>query len=274
MIEERPKLRFLPIEQLELWEEANVRKSGGLTNIEDLANNIAEIGLRVPLLVKDRKNGKYLVFSGQRRLTACKIAGLKFVPCFIFENVTLKEAQILSLSENLYRQPMNDDDISDAAFNLLQILHDRKKVALALGVSENKIKKYLGYRHIPDPIKEIVREKKITPQQAIDIYTKFPEERKAVNVAKELSLIKSKSPKAKFYHAIKTSSPLDNMQTIHHRAEKLGRMQKFEILLPDVKAKLLEKIAYKRQTTVVDILTQIIEQWTDDYERGWRSVDQ
>ena len=45
-------------------------------------------------------------------------------------------------------------------------------------------------------------------------------------------------------------------------------MQKFEILLPDVKSKLLEKIAYKRKVTVEDIILQIIEQWTDEYERG------
>jgi len=269
LLEERPKLCYLPINQLELWVDANVRKSGGLTNIEDLANNIAKNGLRVPLLTKQRSDKEFKVFSGQRRLTACRIASIKFVPCFIFENITLREAQILSLSENLYRQPMNDDDLSDAATNLLKQLKDVKKVSDALGVSINKVKKYLGYKNVPEPIKEIVRKyKHFTPQKAIDVYSKFPDEKRAIKIAKDMASIKDRSKQAKFYHVVKTSSPTDDVSILRKRAEKLGRMQKFEILLPDIKSKLLEKIAYKRKVTVEDIILQIIEQWTDEYERG------
>jgi len=268
LLEERPKLRYIKIDQLELWEEANVRKKSVLSNIEDLAHNIAKVGIRVPLLVRDKKNGKYGVFSGQRRLIATKMAKLEFVPCFIFESISKREAQILSLSENVYRQQMTPDDLSDAAFHLFQQLKDRKKVGIALGVSENTVKKYLGYRNVSEKIKEIVSTGKITPQQAIDISSKFPDESRAVKVAKELSLIKARGKKAKYYHAVKTASPMDDAKTIHRRAEKLGKIQKFEIILPDSHSKLLEKIAYQRKITIEDILIQIIEQWTDEYEKG------
>lgn len=274
MLEERPKLRYLKPDWLELWTDANVRKSGGLTNIEDLANNIAKNGLRVPLLVKKIDERYFKVFVGQRRLTACRMIKLEYVPCFIFEKITLREAQILSLSENLYRQPMNDDDLADASHELLLQMKDREKVAKALGVSVGKVKKYLGYKHVPESIKEVVRSRKyFTPQQAIDIYTKFPDETKATKIAKEMASITSRTKRAKYYHAVKTSSPSDDVGKVRKRAEKLGRMMKYEILLPDVKSKLLEKIAYKREVTIIDVILQIIEQWTDEYERGMHRLE-
>lgn len=267
MLEERPKLRYIKIDELELWEQANVRKKQALVNIDDLAQNIKKVGIRVPLLVRDKKDGMYGVFSGQRRLIASRMAELGYVPCFVFETISLREAQILSLSENIYRQQMSPDDISDAAYSLFQQLKDRTKVAKALGVHENTVKKYLGYRNVPEPIKDIVSIGKITAQQAIDISSKFPDDR-ALKVAKELSSIKARDKKAKYYHAVKTSTPNDDLHEIKKRAEKLGKIQRFEIFLPDSKSVMLEKIAYQRKIAVEDILMQIIEQWTDEYEKG------
>lgn len=273
MIEEKPSFKYVPIEKLKLWEEGNVRKVEILTNIEELASNIAKIGLRLPLLVKKFSEEKYGVFSGQRRLKACEMAGIKYVPCLVFETISAQQARLISLSENLYRQPMNDDDISNATYDLLQKLKTREKVAIALGQSVNKVKKYLGYKRLPEELKDVVREKKITPQQAIDIFSKFPEEKKAVTVAKELGSIKTRGKKAKLYHAIKTSATTDDLSTIRKSAEKLEKTIVYEIILPDFKAKLLEKIALQRKVTVEDILQQIIDQWTDRYERGLQGYD-
>ena len=273
MIDQKPKLQYLQREKLRLWEEGNARKHEVLTNIEELANNISKIGIRVPLLVKKKSETEYLVFSGQRRLTACNMAKIPYIPCVVFETINAHEARILSLSENLYRHAMSEDDISDAALELLNRLKDRESVARALGMSVSTIKKYLGYRHVPESLKELVRKKKLTPQQAIDIFSKFPNEKSANAVASEMASIKTKNKKAKFYQAMKTSSSSDDVSIIRKRAEKLSEMQVYEIILPDTKSKLLEKIALVRKVNVEDILLQIIEQWTDEYERGVHQLD-
>jgi len=54
VVEDKPELRDIPVDQLKLWEEANVRKSEVLLNIEDLAGNIKKYGVKVPLLVKEK----------------------------------------------------------------------------------------------------------------------------------------------------------------------------------------------------------------------------
>ena len=80
------QLKLIALEKLELWEEANVRKSNALENIHDLANNIKQNELRVPLLVKEKEHNKlYHVFSGQRRLEACRMINYSPVPCFVFK---------------------------------------------------------------------------------------------------------------------------------------------------------------------------------------------
>ena len=130
---------------MELWSDANVRKSEVLTNIEDLAGNIRKNGLRVPLLAKQR-DGRYLVFNGQRRMLACKDAKIKKVPCFVFDDIKLADAQVLSLSENLYREAMTKADKSSAAKTLFEKFKDLRRVALALGVKESTVRSYSDAR--------------------------------------------------------------------------------------------------------------------------------
>jgi ParB/RepB/Spo0J family partition protein len=270
LIDDRPKLKWLSIDQLELWEEANVRKSGSLVNIEDLARNIQQNGLRVPLLAKEHTPNKlYLVFSGQRRLTACKMAGKIEVPVFVWEKISLNNARILSLSENLYREAMAIDDISDAADALYQKFDNNlDRVSIALGVKPSTVKRYLGYKAVYDELKELVRQKKITAQQAIDIYTKFPEKKRELEIAKELGAIKERNKKTKFHSAVKQSNPSDDIKKIRERADKLIHMKIYKILLPDANYKTIEKIALVRKVSAQDILIDIIEQWTTEYDRG------
>lgn len=270
-MEDRPKLRWLKLDWLKLWEEANVRKSGTLVNIQDLALNIKKNGLRAPLLVKEAERDKeYWVFSGQRRLQACDMIKLESVPCLVFEKISLTDAQILSLSENMYREAMNIDDISDATDVLYKKFGDIAKVALSLGVTESKVKSYLDYKAVPDEIKKFVGKGKgtITPKQAKDIYVKFPDIKRAVAVAKELASINSRKKKISFHAAIREATPDDTISELHKKTDKLSHLKKYELLLPDTKSKTIEKIAYAKKITELDLITDIVEQWIDGYERG------
>ena len=44
--------------------------------MQELANNIREQGLILPLLVRPKENGKFELISGHRRKRACEIAGI------------------------------------------------------------------------------------------------------------------------------------------------------------------------------------------------------
>lgn len=73
-------------------------------NVEDssfvkLLNSIRKIGIIEPIAVRE-KNGKHEIISGQRRVLAAEILGMRSIPAIILE-VNNDEAIILTADSNL-----------------------------------------------------------------------------------------------------------------------------------------------------------------------------
>lgn len=64
-----------------------------------LLNSIRKVGIIEPVAVRE-KNGKYEIISGQRRVRAAEILGMKSVPAIAYE-VNDDEAIILTADSNL-----------------------------------------------------------------------------------------------------------------------------------------------------------------------------
>ena len=54
-------------------------------SLEELAASIRTLGLIQPITVRKSANGKYQIISGERRLRACRIAGMDLIPAYIRE---------------------------------------------------------------------------------------------------------------------------------------------------------------------------------------------
>ena len=273
MSKDVPELYDIPIEQLEVWEEANVRKMDVLLHIEDLAGNIKKYGVQSPLLVWEKeKNKKYLIFSGQRRYKASKIANIKSIPCLVYKTMSVTQAKILSFSENMYRADMTIEDKSTATRELFDKFKNMDKVAIALGVKDvNTVKRYLKYDDIPDELRKYGRKPHgdLFANEIEDIYFNFPDLKRAVAVAKKLSSLKKGTVKRRKMHAsVKASNAYDDIETISKRADKFIRMQTFKIILPDSRSKTLEKVASVRKIPIEDFLVNIVENWIDEYLSG------
>ena len=52
-----PPLEYLKPDELELWQEANVRNNDPMQNLDELSRNIRRNGLRVPLLARGKTQG-------------------------------------------------------------------------------------------------------------------------------------------------------------------------------------------------------------------------
>lgn len=73
--------------------------------LQSLSASIRINGLLQPVIV--RRNGTgYELVSGERRLRACKLAGMKTIPCLVSNYSDYKSA-VLSLTENLQRQDLH-----------------------------------------------------------------------------------------------------------------------------------------------------------------------
>ena len=64
-----------------------------------LLNSIRKVGIIEPVAVRE-KDGKYEIISGQRRVRAAEILGMRTVPAIIYE-VNDDEAIILTADSNL-----------------------------------------------------------------------------------------------------------------------------------------------------------------------------
>ena len=64
--------------------------------IEELATSIKENGLIQPIIVR-KYNRNYQIIAGERRFRACKLAGLKTIPCVI-KDIDDKHMQLLKIS--------------------------------------------------------------------------------------------------------------------------------------------------------------------------------
>jgi ParB family chromosome partitioning protein len=104
---------------------------------------------------------KYEVVSGERRLRAAKLVGLKKIPCIIIADHSLAEE--IALVENIQRQDLHPIELGDA---FLKILNDRKgmsqlELSERLGMSNKVVSEVIQYARLPKEVKDAVISKKI-----------------------------------------------------------------------------------------------------------------
>lgn len=73
--------------------------------LTSLAKSISQDGIIQPLTVR-RVKGTFELVSGERRLRAAKLAGLRSVPCILI-NATEEHSQVIALIENIQRCDLN-----------------------------------------------------------------------------------------------------------------------------------------------------------------------
>ena len=120
-------IEMIPLNKL-IPSPANVRKTGAMLGIEELAASIAAHGLLQNLQVRPADKGdKYEVVAGMRRLAALKrlakskaIAKTADIACHV---LTGEDATEISLAENIVRLPMHPAD----QFEAFKALSDQGK---------------------------------------------------------------------------------------------------------------------------------------------------
>ena len=104
--------------------------------LEGLAQSIAENGLLQPVTVR-RENGTYYLIAGERRLRACKLAGLKEIPALVAD-CQPEDSAVLALLENLQRKDLQMFEQANAIVNLLREWQiTQEEAAKRLGMSQS-----------------------------------------------------------------------------------------------------------------------------------------
>ncbi len=106
--------------------------------LQSLADSIRENGILQPLTV--RKNGKeYRLISGERRLRAATMAGLKKLPCIVV-NTGEQTAAVMALVENLQREDLTCFEEAEGIDRLIRTHGlSREDAAAKLGLANSTL---------------------------------------------------------------------------------------------------------------------------------------
>jgi len=75
--------------------------------IADLADSIRQIGLLQPINVRRAGEGGYELIAGERRLRACKLAGLTEIKAIILDSAYDRDIAMIAMIENLQRENLH-----------------------------------------------------------------------------------------------------------------------------------------------------------------------
>lgn len=195
--------------------------------LKELSESIKLQGIIQPITVRQLTSDKYQLISGERRLQASKLAGLKSVPAYIR---TANDQQMLEMAiiENIQRENLNALEIA-LSYQRLLAECNIKQEELGERVSKDRttVNNYLRLLKLPPDIQAGLRDNKISMGHAralinvekvevqLAIFKKIIEEelsvRKAEQLVRELSVAKEEA-KAKEEKAKDASKPAPNYE--------------------------------------------------------------
>lgn len=135
--------------------------------IEELAASIRIQGVVQPLVVTPDAEGTYTIIAGERRWRASRRAGLETVPVVVRTVTDDRELLELALVENLQRSDLNPLEEAEA-YSALQekfgLSHE--EIAARVGKARTTITNSLRLLRLPEEVRELLREGRLTAGQA------------------------------------------------------------------------------------------------------------
>ena len=149
------KVLFLPVEAIAPNPD-QPRKIFSQQSLEELAASIRALGLLQPLTVR-RRNDRWELVAGERRLRAAKLAGLREVPCLSLQ-IDSQHSSLLALVENLQRRDLDFWEEAVALERLISVNQlSQEEAAKKIGKSQSAVANKLRLLKLPPEVLELLR---------------------------------------------------------------------------------------------------------------------
>lgn len=253
--------------------------------MEQTVESIKQIGVVSPLIVRPDPEGGYEILSGHRRLHAAQLAGLETVPVIVKE-MDDDEAIIFMVDSNLQRENILP---SERAFSYKMKLeamnHQGQRVDLTcsqlgnkldgkkssevmadeLGTSKNQIFRYIRLTNLIPEILDMVDEKKIAFNPAVELsYLKLSEQKEFL----EAMDYAQASPSLSQAQRLKKLSQ-EGGCTLDAMCEVMNEIKKDELDHVTIKNEVLRKYFPKSYTPkqMQDTIIRLLEKWQRSKQR-------
>ena len=247
--------------------------------------SIKQIGVVSPLIVRPDPEGGYEILSGHRRLHAAQLAGLETVPVIVKE-MDDDAAIIFMVDSNLQRENILP---SERAFSYKMKLEAMKhqagrsskendsqlgnnfgklsseEMAEELGTSKNQIFRYIRLTNLITEILDMVDEKKIAFNPAVELSYLKPSEQKEFLEAMDYA---QASPSLSQAPRLKKLSQ-EGGCTLDAMCEVMNEIKKDELDHVTIKNEVLRKYFPKSYTPkqMQDTIIRLLEKWQRSKQR-------
>ncbi len=159
----------------------------------DTAQSIREYGVLVPAIARPRKDGGYELISGHRRKRGCELAGLETMPVIV-RDMDDDAATIVMVDSNIQRESLLPSERAFAyqmkleaikrqgarsdltSAQVGQKLNARQMVAKDAGESAGQIQRFIRLTKLIPQLLDMVDEKKIAFNPAVELSYLKPQE--------------------------------------------------------------------------------------------------
>ena len=144
------------------------RKTFNEQELKDLSESIKEKGVLNPIILRTVQNKPYLyeIVSGERRFRASKMANLTEIPAII-KNLDDRNAKEIALIENVQRENLNPIEEAEGYKDLMEQCHyELSDISKMIGKSESYIRNLMRINSLPDSVKQLIREGRISASHA------------------------------------------------------------------------------------------------------------
>ena len=244
--------------------------------------SIKQIGVVSPLIVRPDPEGGYEILSGHRRLHAAQLAGLETVPVIVKE-MDDDAAIIFMVDSNLQRENILP---SERAFSYKMKLEAMKHqgergdltsaqvgpkswaaqvVAEEAGDSKSQVKRYIRLTNLIPEILDMVDEKKIAFNPAVELSYLKPSEQKEFLKAMDYA---QASPSLSQAQRLKKLSQ-EGGCTLDAMCEVMNEIKKDELDHVTIKNEVLRKYFPKSYTPkqMQDTIIRLLEKWQRSKQR-------
>jgi ParB family chromosome partitioning protein len=129
--------------------------------LSELSESVRKNGVVQPILVRSAAQG-YEIIAGERRWRAAKMAGLHEVPAVLMD-ISDKQALEIALVENIQRRDLGPIEVAGGYQRLIdEFGYTQEELADVVGKSRSHVTNILRLLSLPQKVKELIAEEKLT----------------------------------------------------------------------------------------------------------------
>ena len=252
----------------------------------ELAESIKEFGVVTPIITRPKEDGNgYEVIAGQRRVRASQLAGIETIPAFVLP-LDRDRAIITLVDSNIQRENILPSERAFAYKMKLEAMKHQagrpskendsqlgnnfgklssEEMAEELGTSKNQIFRYIRLTNLIPEILDMVDEKKIAFNPAVELSYLKPSEQKEFLEAMDYA---QASPSLSQAQRLKKLSQ-EGGCTLDAMCEVMNEIKKDELDHVTIKNEVLRKYFPKSYTPkqMQDTIIRLLEKWQRSKQR-------